>query len=107
MATLLATLLVCLLTLLALLAGALAETGRTARTPAQIAAAALATTPRRHLGWLAAIIVAAPLLTAVVATRAALWLALAALAWVACRITTALAMDGRRVRVARTAGARI
>ncbi|MEV8635835.1 hypothetical protein AB0395_29685 [Streptosporangium sp. NPDC051023] len=96
------TLTVCLL----LVAGSRIELRPAARTPAQLAARITAASVRCRLGWLAAVFVAAPLYALLVASRGALWLALAALAWTACALTTALAMDGRAVRMVRTTGGR-
>ncbi|MGW4791795.1 hypothetical protein ACWEPC_05180 [Nonomuraea sp. NPDC004297] len=100
------TLLAGLILLLALVTGALAEAGPGARTPGQVAAGIAAATARGRLGWLAAVLLITPLFAALVATRATLWLALAVLTWTACRLTTALAMDGRTIRLARMAGGR-
>ncbi|MGW4664055.1 hypothetical protein [Streptosporangium sandarakinum] len=99
------TLAVCLVLLLLVL-GSITEPRPGDRTPAQVAAGIAAATPRGCLGWLAGVFVAAPLYAAAVATRTALWLALAGLSWTACTLTTLLAMDGRAVRMARMAGGR-
>lgn len=92
--------------LLAVLVTGLTEPRPSARTPSQLAAGIVAASVRGRLSWLSAVFVAAPLYALLVAVRGALWLALAVLARVACALTTALAMDGRAVRMTRTAGGR-
>ncbi|MFG1751450.1 hypothetical protein [Streptosporangium sandarakinum] len=92
--------------LVVLMAGSITEPRPGDRTPSQLAARIAAASLSRRLGWLAAVCVAAPLYAALIATRTALWLALAGLSWTACALTTLLAMDGRAVRMARMAGGR-
>ncbi|MER5320870.1 hypothetical protein [Streptosporangium roseum] len=87
-------------------AGSVTELSPGARTPGQLAGRIAAASLWGRLGWLAAVFLAAPLYAAGVATRAALWLALVGLSWTACVLITALAMDGRAVRLARTTGGR-
>ncbi|WP_031166264.1 hypothetical protein [Streptosporangium roseum] len=94
------------LAVLVAVAGSVTEPRPGARTPAQIATRIAAASPWGRIGWLAAVFVAAPLYATGVATRAALWLTLIGLSWTACVLTTALAMDGRAVRLARMAGGR-
>lgn len=97
--------LLCLLLVVGM-AGSLTEARPGARTPAQIVAGIAAATMRGRLGWLGAVFVLAPLYAAGTAARTGLWFALVAVSWTACALTTALAMDGRAVRVARAAGGR-
>ncbi|MFC3982475.1 hypothetical protein [Streptosporangium jomthongense] len=94
------------LLLIVLLAGSVTEPAQGSRTPAQVSAQIATASAPRWVGWAGAVLIAAPLYALLVATRGVLWLGLAALAWTACRAATALAMDGRALRVVRTAGGR-
>ncbi|MBB4917411.1 hypothetical protein [Streptosporangium saharense] len=94
------------LLLVVLLAGSVTDPEQSARTPTQVSARIATASAPRWVGWAGAVLIAAPLYALLVATRGALWLALAALAWAACRAASALAMDGRALRMVRTAGGR-
>ncbi|GHE38673.1 hypothetical protein GCM10017673_46370 [Streptosporangium violaceochromogenes] len=87
-----------------LVAGSVTELRPAARPPAQIAAQIAAASMRGRIGWVFAVFAVAPLYALLVAVRAALWLTLAGLARAACALTTAVAMDGRAVRMVRTTG---
>ncbi|MEU7004459.1 hypothetical protein [Nonomuraea sp. NPDC046570] len=95
-----------LLLLVVLVAHSVIELRPAARTPGQIAARIAAAPVRGRLGWLAAVLLIAPIYAAAVAARTGLWFTLVLLAWATCALTTILAMDGRAVRIARTAGGR-